>query len=318
MKSSRLKKLVIRGYLPRLGIAILLLAITIIVIVKSPINKRFHTKTLSDIEEIDKSYNDNRYINLETGTLYYSGMDYCINNKTKARIYYREYNDVCYFFILSDKNLPSDYSIIDSRKINAVLTKDSDMFKSIIDNISKKYNFSPKYMEDLSNSILINEYSYNNGSNRAIKIGIYIIIVILALHIIWELLVFLFPYMSYMFFPLHKYGSRRKLYYQASREMAGRVQNFSKNMYLTDNFVISYAKQQVDIIPIENIVWIYSFKEIKHKKGKAKIFNPMCIVTDSKKIYKVPHISDVDYKILSETLQTKCPSIMLGYDKIEK
>lgn len=87
-----------------------------------------------------------------------------------------------------------------------------------------------------------------------------------------------------------------------------------ENIYMTENFLIYTSGFHVEIIPLENIVWLYNYNVIHRTKGRAKAYFPLCIVTDCKKIYKIHHINQQTSDKIIDIIQTRYPEVMVGYD----
>ena len=86
-----------------------------------------------------------------------------------------------------------------------------------------------------------------------------------------------------------------------------------KNIYITDTFLISITKTDTDIIPLENIVWIYNYNEIQHQRGLTKLLHPLCIVTDRKKVFKIKHLSQKVSDTVINKILSRYPEILVGY-----
>ena len=81
---------------------------------------------------------------------------------------------------------------------------------------------------------------------------------------------------------------------------------------------IAYDRQNIFIVPLENIVWAYKYSYLNHFSLHKKISYSLCIVTDQKKRYTVHNKPKNGVDLVLNQLQTRFPEIMIGYKNENK
>lgn len=314
MKKETLKNHIRKLYYARLAISFLFLAVTVLVIITNPFDKRIGTVTPNSLSTISKLY-DNRsnYVRLTVDNLMYTGTDYVVNGRTKAYFYYTVEDGKCYYFILS-KNI-ADKSTIEHMTVTARLVQNEILFNSLVNNMSGDIPLSSEILSDISCDVFISQYNFIHSFASFYTIASIAVAVICFIITTIFIIVTINPSLSHPILGLSCYGNRRTLFAIAEVEYDVAAATGRKGLYLTDTFLISISVGNVIIIPLENIVWIYKYNEFNHSKGRTKMTHPLCIVTDMKKLYKIRHISESVSDLISNRLLERYPEIMSGYDK---
>ena len=151
------------------------------------------------------------------------------------------------------------------------------------------------------------EYYYVHGFTSFYLIALLVLCILSVIQLSIIILILAMPQLSHAAFMLRHYGSRRGLYGQACEEFASSATLMEEKIYMTENFLIYTSGFHVEIIPLENIVWLYNYNVIHRTKGRAKAYFPLCIVTDCKKIYKIHHINQQTSDKIIDIIQTRYP-----------
>ena len=315
MKHKNLKNIIRIQALPRLFIPLIICIVIAIVLIINPFKNALFPTSIKNIQEVNQLYEDgNNYIKFTADKLYYTGLDYSIGNKVKANIYYTTVNDICYFVIMSEnKHSNGTASILNNITFSAQLINNDTTFDSIIASMSTQLNFTTEGMRKICCPILISQYDYTRDFTRFAIISIYVLSLLSALFALVEVLVLIKPDLAFPVFRLRYYGKRTELFKKAVKEFETAIATGRKNIYITDTFLISITKTDTDIIPLENIVWIYNYNEIQHHKKLTKLLHPLCIITDRKKIFKIKHISPKVSETVINKIITRYPEILVGY-----
>lgn len=315
MKSTTLKQKLRKIYAQRLVFPAIILIVTIVLLIWNPFEKKLDSVPVDNLSQLEEIYDSGKhYIHYTADTLYYTGQDYYVNDKARAGIYYTIDNGKCYFFIISSDKIPDNHDEIHDMTVYARLTYNDSMYKRIIASMSESLHFSMAALEDVSTPVLINQYDFAHGFTTFFLVCIIILNIVFFIQIAAIIVIIISPVSSPSVLRLGKYGNHRTLFAIAETEFDSAKAVGHKNLYITDTFLIYFTRTSLDIIPLENIVWVYNYKEVLHNKDKAKTRAPLCIVTDTHKLYKIHHISKTVSDRIIEIVQERFPEIMVGID----
>ena len=315
MNTNNLTASIRKCYFPRVILPAVLIAACIVFAIINPFESRYKSADLKKLSDTADLYeNHSGYVRFTAETLYYAGIDYRANGRIRARVYYTINNDVFYFFLISTEELPEDYGTLHNYEMNARLVKNGTLFRRLTVDISKELGFPESDFEDLCSHIIVSQYHYVHGVTSFYLIALLVLCILSVIQLSIIILILAMPQLSHAAFMLRHYGSRRGLYGQACEEFASSATLMQENIYMTENFLIYTSGFHVEIIPLENIVWLYNYNVIHKTKGRAKAYFPLCIVTDCKKIYKIHHINQQTSDKIIDIIQTRYPEVMVGYD----
>lgn len=132
--------------------------------------------------------NSNYYVKCYAEKLYYTGYDYMQANKVKAHYYYSLKDNNCTIYMLStelieryisDNRLDNETPyVIENFTFNAILDNKPKELKPLLKYIATDLNWNYEGISKYSNTILVNEYSYNTVTYVILIIvtGIFILI----------------------------------------------------------------------------------------------------------------------------------------------
>lgn len=316
MKNNNLNSLIRIHNIRKLFVPLILIIICTALLFINPMDKNLKAVQVDSLDEIHELYNkDSAYIQYHADKLYYSGIDYVAKGRVAARIYYTIQDDYCYLFILSCDSLPKDYSVLTNRNVTARLIKNPAMYERTIESMSSSLKFSPDNLKDICENVFVSQYNASHSFSKIYTAALLAIIALLALHVIYIVVITIIPTISRYALLLRRYGNRMELYNLACSQLANAPMDFGKGLFLTDDFIIKIDPAYINIIPIENIVWVYNYNDLKHTGRRMSVRLPMCIVTDIRKIYKISHVPVSSYKKIISIILNKHPEIMVGYEK---
>ena len=313
MKTRNLKKLIRNIYASRIILPAIVLIIAAIVLVINPFDRRNKIVTVDALSDIGRLYSEKAgYIQCTADRLYYTGLDYTVNSNIKARVYYTLENNKCYIFIISSEKLPDEWTSLDNFSMNAKLIRNNSTYDSVIASLARELEFSAKGLHEIVEPTIISQYDYVHSFSSFYFVLILALCILSGVDLLLLILVLIIPTLSPPVIRLRKYGNSATLFAIAQAEFDTAQAIGRKNIYITDTFLISYTKTGIDIIPLENITWIYRYNELHRSGHRTRLYHPLFIVTDCKKTYTIHHVSSkVSDKIL-DTLQTRFPSILVG------
>ena len=306
LKRELRKKNILKLVLPA---AVLIAAAALLIF--NPVGKSVRAVTINSLADIAESYSSGRrYIQYAADGLYYSGVDYRVGGRTRAKVYYTLDGGQCYFFIISADRLPKDTGIPVSINVSARLIHNESMYRRIIASLSDSLSFAPQGLESVCSETLISQYDLAHSFPAYYTAALVILCAVCGLFTIARLLTVIFPSLSMPVYRLRRYGSKAGLFAEAREEFKNAPPPKIPGLYLTERFMIHLTRTSADIIPLENITWIYTSNELRRFHGSPRIYAALCILTETRKTYRVRHVSNKAAADIISELQTKFPSIM--------
>lgn len=316
MKHKTLKQYIYKMYLPRLIIPIILFIVLVGLSLFNPLKNHISPDKITDLSSID-SMRSSKHINVrvEVDKLYYTGVDYTVNGIIRARFYYALAEGHCYFFLICKDKIPSKYSVINNPDVYAHLTHNDNMYKTIIASMSDELKISEQQMSAITSPVFINQYDYVHSYETFFIYVLNIFTAMVAIDIIFIAIVFFNPHISLPFFKMRKYGKLKKLFELAEKELDSCLAIYGEKIFITDTFFIGITiASNLEIVPLENIVWIYKSNEFTSHHGQPKMNCSLCIITDNKQLIKIPHLpKEISEEIINK-IQKLYPNVMDGND----
>ncbi|MCM1308526.1 MAG: hypothetical protein NC223_08005 [Butyrivibrio sp.] len=313
MKNKNLRHVLRKINILKLLLPALALAAALILLFLNPADKNIKAAPLNSLSQLDEYYSSgSRYIQYTADSLYYSGVDCRVNGKLKARVYYSldGQNSRCYFFIISSDKLSDENGEAGPISLNARLIHNDNMYRHIIASLSDGIDFAPQGLEAVCSDILISQYDYAHGFGTYYNAALTTVCALFGLVLAIGTAAVIFPALSPSALRLRRYGAVKELFAAACEEFGSAPLPVISGFYITDSFVFHISGSFADIIPIENITWIYTSNEIRRFRGGARISSSLCLLTEGRRSFKIRHVSKKSAAAIISELQTKNPSIM--------
>lgn len=301
-------------YLPRLIIPIILFIILVGLFLFNPFKNHISPAKITDLSVID-SMHSSRHMNVhvKVDKLYYTGVDYTVNGMIRARFYYTLADGHCYFFLICKDKIPSKYSVINNPDVYAHLTHNDNMYKTLITSMSEQLKISEQQMAGIASPIFINQYDYVHSYETFFIYVLNIFTAMVVIDIIFIVIVFFNPHISLPFFKMRKYGKLKKLFELAQKEFDLCLAIYGEKVFITETFFIGVSiASNLEIVPLENIVWIYKSNEFISHHREPKMNCSLCVVTDQKHLIKIPHLPKEITEDIINKIQKLYPNVMDG------
>lgn len=312
MDKKSLKSIIRKHYTTKWIVTLIILIACIILSIFNPYAGRIQLVSVANPGLIESVYeNNDRYVHITIDELYYTGIDVSSYKRNSARVYYTVSEDRIYYVILTNSGLPKDYNVILNREIKACLMPNFSLSSELNSIMSDKLNYSPEVLASISSPIIIDQYSYLHSISILFARFVLVLIILAGIHLIIILLTIVKPSWSLALLSLRQYGNRTRIFNAAEEEFKLSSVPIYHDIYYTGSFLIIIRASRIDIIPLENIVWVYQYNELHHKRGYHHISHPICLVSDTKKLYKTPSISKDISKTLIDRIQADYPQIMI-------
>lgn len=126
----------------------------------------------------------------------------------------------------------------------------------------------------------------------------------------------LFPALAPPCRKLGKYGDAKKLLALAEEEFTSMPRAVSADVYLTQNFLISFSQEQAVIVPVHEIVWIYKNVKLRRFFGHSLSVSYLLYIQAGKQAricYQQMEESEMDH--LAEELKAANKDILTGLNE---
>lgn len=320
MKNKNLRHALRQNNILKLIIPAVIFIIALLLMIFNPMDNSVRVVTVEDISHIDELYaSGSQHIQYTTGTLYYAGVDYNVNNRPRAQVYYSLDNGRCYFYIISTDKIPTGTPSASGVLLNARLIHNNNMYTSIIASLSESIDFALQGLDEICSKTIISQYDFSHGFSIYYTAVILAVCIICGIGVVTRICMIAVLSLSPPVYHLRKYGNRNALFAAAQRELRHSPPPRMSGLYITDNFMIHITPSATDIIPLDNITLIYTSNEIRHFHGSPMLHSMLCVLTDARRsAYRIRHMSErVATEIINE-LSARYPQIATRNEHIAK
>lgn len=230
-----------------------------------PVDSILFPTKVTDYDSLDilYSYND-QYIQTELTDLKFTGYTETSFGHTTGYYYYTMRNGECTIVLLSPSTCEEGLPSIEQISIHARIEKTGDSFRQLLTNIAEDLSWTEDGITGNVNPYYISEPGFRWIISSIVIIifaftGLYALITIIL-----SVIYYLFPVLSPPCRVLSLFGKPGRLLAQAEEELATLPQLATEDMFITEHFFIAIAKDDVFIIPIQEIIWIYKHSTL-HK-----------------------------------------------------
>lgn len=253
-----------RVYKKRLFSPAVYLLILTAVWLASPISELVFPPAVSSAEFLlPPSQSRAAYITASLTDLHFTGYTQKTFGITNGYYYYTFQEDQCLLVLLAPNTCEEGIPAIEKLTVRVRAVKDFRDYGTLTDQLAKDLKWTVPGIRAQVSDYLLSEPEYNKLA--ALLLGFYFLSGIYALaHILTCTAYILFPILSPACRKLGLYGNASTLLAQAEEELATLPQLAAEDMYITEHFFIAFANDQVAVVPIQEIIWIYKHSTL-HK-----------------------------------------------------
>lgn len=301
------------------SILILLIGLLVAIVSNIPFKEVFKPVQLSYANSAASMY-DSGIDYVET-TLYnakYTGYDCYKDGKKYASYYYCLVNNQCTFVLLECSEKKPLPEVLNQYTIKARLLENNNLSSKMKKEFSEYLGWNIDGLDKVSSNIYIDETAYHKHLYFFLMLFIGIIFIILFILLITNILYFAKPslYPACRYFNMLE-GTRSINH--VNYEFNSKVLLKTGNITLTESYVIATSLFNIEILPINNIIWAYKHSTLHHFFGLP--FN----LTYNLNLVSKPHIYTYSPRNKKEDTDTVLsyfeehyPNIIIGYSKENK
>lgn len=323
MTKKTIRRRIIHKNLSDLILPSIIIAIICLMLYFLPFTEVLKPTAITELSDINDAYADGaHYVNISVDTLYSTGYECSRNGRTAGKYYYTIQDNRCYFFLISQKHLNTlkrqqqSLEVLYDVNVTAGLQSGGKPQAAIMESLAKELGWTYSGLIGISSRLLINEADYHYYKSLAI---LYVIIFILAaacLIILRSLLAIAFPALYAPMFRLRRYGGIKAQLELAEQEMSTKLTLRQNDFLITESFLIDLSNHDVQLIPLDKIVWAYKFSSYHPFRYKhRRITYTLCLYCKQKVLFKSPYQLKINADSVLDYLNAYYPDVLIGYSK---
>lgn len=266
---------------------------------------RLHT--ISALLDEDKSSQE--FIEVTVPTLYYTGYDEIKNSRKVASYYYTFIDDTCVFFLLNTKADVTQAPKLSNITLKAKQMKNAVRVNEIREYLANDLLWTKEELSKISSDYLISEPDsfYMQGYFLLAFIilsGSYGLVSIIS-SVFFLIAPFYSPFCKLLV------SSKRNALQIANYEYASNRLFQCNKMTITQTYLIELGKYKVEVIPLDQIIWIFKHSTISRLNGIS--YNLVIHTTNGK--LKIEHMQKFEADSILTYLNDYPLPILIGYSK---
>lgn len=310
MKKRMITKTIRRIYVAKLIPAFLFLIFIGYLLYQYPFEDILPTRIHSVTALLNEDKSNQEFIEITVPTLFYTGYDEMKNSKKVGSYYYTFIDDTCVFFLLSNKSDRPQATKLSNVTFKAKQIKDTVRINELREYLTADLLWTKEELTKISSDYLISEPDafYLQGYFLLVFIilsGSYSIISIIS-SVFFTVAPFYSPFCKFM-----APSSKRNALQTANYEYSSNRLFHCDNTTITQNYLIELDKYNVEVIPLDQIIWIFKYSTISRWNGIS--YNIVIHTTYGKLKIKNKQKFEAD-SILTYLNDYPLP-ILIGYSK---
>ena len=259
---------------------------------------------------------DVEYIEITLNDAHYTGYDCYRKGKVYASYYYSLTNNTCTLILVQNDKAKKLPAILDNYTIKARLIENDKLTKEVIANLAADLEWTEEDLTKITAPITINETKYHQEVYFYLALCLGIITLILISYLLANIIYAIFPFChpSCLYFKRLTNGKRNIAH--VDYEVSSKVLLKSGNMILTESYILSIEALNIEIIPINKIIWAYEHSTWHHFLWfKTKLTYTLNLFCRHNIHFSSPKNTKEDIDTILNYLQDNYPKILFGYTK---
>ena len=299
--------------------SILIMAITIILLSKIPFKNVFVPTDITDLSKLTLTSEDStKHYHLQTAGWKYTGYDTYKDKAVSEHIFYFLEDEKCYFLLVDTAFVDSKNMLINRTSINVTVTERSDIYSSFLNDFALDINWNYDSLSKICSPVILSSTSYNETIYEIILVVLMFIIVAMAILILCDFLLIVFPLSSKQFSLKHRHMpdniSNRKEFAEFLQTELNDYLFKADKLYITNNYIINLSYGEITIIPLNQLCLMFEHGNLhKFLWFYMKVTHTLHFLCKNslKCHFRHKHPGNIDYII--NMIKQICPEIMIGY-----
>ena len=305
----------------RLAILCLLPIIAIILsLYIIPFKEMFKPTPLAFTSLSESAYNSGtKYVEVTLTNVNYTGYDCTSNGRLVGSYYYSLVNDVCIFILVDTSDMDTIPAVLTDYTINAKIVPTDKMIDSIISKFSLDIGWTYDGLKSITKNVYIDETEYNLTFYRFLKLALILLLIVFGVYCFINILFIIYPaiYPACIIFRILTHG--KTTISQIDEELTNMPHKDYNNLHISEHYIISSTFFQLDIIPIEHLVWVYEHTKIHRFLWFKSHISYSIHMTGigSGHIHSAHHTKEETEAIVNH-LTAHSPNLLVGFSKTNR
>lgn len=271
-----------------------------------------HTSHAVPFENLKDS--DFTYITTTLKDLHFTGYTQKIFGYTNGYYYYTFDGDNCILALLAPDSCESGLPDIKEISVHVRIIEHFRDYAPLSKKLAADLGWTAKGIQSQVPDYLLSEPGFHKLASWLL-VGFYFASAAYAvINIIVYAAYILFPQLSPTCRILGLYGNAKELLAQAENELALQVHPADGNIYITENFFISFTGCKATVVPIHEITWIYKHSTLHKFLWKHYGISYTLHITANKRLYlQYPGLTKPDIDSIIGQLCGANPAITAGF-----
>lgn len=298
-------------------IVIFPLIIMMVALLILPFKEVLQPKAINYTTDISRAFESgDDYISITFPKIYYTGYTLTSSSDLKGYYYYYIANERIIFILVSDYNCKGQPTLTNYKCTGKLTEWDNDL-REVMSEFSRDLNFSITGLSSISYECMINECKYHFYFYLYLLIYIVVTSLLIITFIIHNIIISTIPELHPSYTKLKMLNRKYK-----SRDILIELEDplyTEGQLNITENFIISFDKNGLTILPIQDILWAYEHSKF-HRFLWIKFKQSYNIHFTCKKNIKavLNGYSKEQLDFIINYLTEHYPNILIGYSKENK
>lgn len=319
MNSKKFYKQIRKTCLRHMMIPLISAAICMLIHYMVGFNNIFNPPVFDTAIEAIEQYDDgSHYVIIEPDILYYSGYDVKKSDKVEASYYYEVNETSCTFYRLDGKLVEDKPQVIENASITVRIMERDGLYENLISNFSNELGWSVQGMEGVTNNLVMDSTAFYKFRYLLAYFIVMTVFIYSTAAVTMYIINILLPITHLSL--IKYYTTRRENIFKAlkflEKDLENNVVMESGGMYLTSDYFYNIDKNEVVIVPLEDIILAYDHgKAVSFLGIDLKVSHTIVIRTDTIGKITLTKKNAADMAVVFDYLKCMYPGILWGHTK---
>lgn len=284
-----------------------------------PFHAFLFPQKISSVREITAYPSDtDKFVQIKTPILYYTGYDYIKRGEVRGSYYYTFMDEKCVFFLLSTRGTMDDRLKITDLSIKGKLVKENNTYKELLNSLSSDLDWTYEGLKKIAVPVVISEVDYSLTESYGLLILLCASFGISLYSLISNIIYMIYPKLSPSCLHLRKGTDVSILLSQANEEFLSEQILSAETMFITKHYFIELSKYGIAIIPLRKITWVYKHSILSHFLWfQTRLTYTLRLITANGQT-SCPRQKKEDADAVISCLQSLHPDLLVGFSNENK
>lgn len=301
----------------RLIYPILLLAVSIFLVWRSPVTDYVRMKTLDNGTVVTSAVaRHTLYASVSTQTLYYTGQDCWKGGSLIGHYYYELVDGTCHIYLIrAAAGYPAQELLENQTVIGRLDSFDVEQLQDITEQLASVIGWDSVSLAGATQKYYVNQTAYLNTREILLMIVLVTVFIVSLFIIIKTLIYIVDPRLTPTYRSLYRYGRADKLMRDVEKQVNKSTLLQTKHLILTPGYIVELSEDVSAIIPLKAVLWIYDHASMRYGIHGKHLSYTLHVVTDRGDEYTLKGKSHKEVEAIYHELTTRYPNYFFGYSR---